>query len=146
MPITEIILLIVIGAVVLAVIVALARRWYITRGAGFIRALSQRPGSARYRPGIVRYDAGGLGWYSSRSVRLGPSRAIDREAILDVEHEDADLPVKVAAFFQGYAPVRVTLRVAHEDDMIMVMTRSSYNGLAAWRESAPPSFRADYYS
>ena len=127
------VLLILLGAVLVAVAVAfLLRRRFLLSGLGAV-TMWLRPPDARWSVGVAWYGGDMLLWYRGLSLSVRPQERLCR-AELVVEsrrapgREDLALPADV-----------VVLECAtSEGPRELAMDRSTVTGFLSWVESAPP--------
>ncbi|TNC22098.1 DUF2550 domain-containing protein [Amycolatopsis alkalitolerans] len=136
MDVAVILLVVLLGLIVVAAWYAL--RWVgMRRGGGVSVALRWNPDNARagWHLGIGRYEGEMFAWYRVWSLRTGPDRVFDRNALVIADRRD---PAGTEAY--AVPPDASVLRCVSPDGtpIEISMGPGALTGFLSWLESAPP--------
>ena len=126
--------LVLVGAAVLAVVVAfLLRRRFLLSGLGAVTMWFRPEGSPRWSVGVAWYGGDALLWYRALSLSVRPNRRLCRsEFRVDARRrptvDDLALPAE---------SVVLTCRTG-AGPQELAMDSSTVTGFLSWIESAPP--------
>jgi hypothetical protein len=127
-------LLLLVGAVVLALVVAfLLRRRFLLSGLGAVTMWFRPEGSPRWSVGVAWYGGDALLWYRALSLSVRPQQRLCRsdfrvEGRRNAGRNDLALPADV---------VVLTCSTA-EGPRELAMEAATVTGFLSWVESAPP--------
>lgn len=140
--------MIAIGLLIVLVVIACwyGLRWFRMRRAGGVSvALRWRPDNVRagWHLGIGRYEGEDFAWYRVWSLRSGPDRVFQREALEIADRRDP-------SGSESYAVPADATVLRFESDrqpaIEIAMGPGALTGFLSWLESAPPGRRLPYAS
>jgi hypothetical protein len=137
--IAEVALVLVLALAVLAVWYGV--RWVRMRRAGGVSvALRWAPDKARsgWHLGIGRYEGDDFAWYRVWSLRTGPDRVFEREA-LEIADRRGPSGTEAYAVPPGSTVLRCESRT--QEAIEIAMGPGALTGFLSWLESAPPGRR-----
>jgi hypothetical protein len=137
--IAVVILVLLLGLIVVAVWYSL--RWVgMRRGGGVSVALRWNPDNVRagWHLGIGRYEGEVFAWYRVWSLRTGPDRTFDREALRVSGRRD---PAGTEAYAVPGDATVLRFECDGADPVEFAMGPGALTGFLSWLESAPPGRR-----
>lgn len=139
MEVTVVVLGLLVGLVVLALWYAL--RWMRMRsGGGVSVALRWDPDKANagWHLGIGRYEGESFAWYRVWSLRSGPDRVFERDAL---EIADRRNPSGSEAYAAPSGSTVLRCESDAQEAIEIAMSPGALTGFLSWLESAPPGRR-----
>lgn len=135
--------LVVLGLLLVLVVVALwySLRWVrMRRGGGVSVALRWSPDSARagWHLGLGRYEGESFAWYRVWSLRSGPDRVFERDALEIADRRD---PSGSEAYAVPAGSTVLRCESDTQEAIEIAMGPGALTGFLSWLESAPPGHR-----
>ncbi|WP_374970073.1 DUF2550 family protein [Terrabacter sp. BE26] len=134
---------VLIGTLLMAAVVVLAttylRRRYIAKGLPLTLCGLRRPGTDRWRLGLIRFGDNALEWYTLGGVSLRPKRRWLRQRLL----LDAPVPLQGAESIP-LLPGASRVPCSDGDDRFdLALQAPAYTALRSWQEASPPGYNVN---
>jgi len=134
---------VVVGTLLVAAVVVLAttylRRRYIAKGLPLTLCGLRRPGTDRWRLGLIRFGDNALEWYTLGGVSLRPKRRWLRQRLL----------LEAPVLLQGADSIPLlpgASRVPCSDGdhrFDLALQGPAYTALRSWQEASPPGYNVN---